>query len=163
MVDLHDEFRDTLLFNRARIDRRAADALTGLAAGLIADGVVSQQEAEFLESWIAQNMAHIDDPVINILYGRLQAMLKDGVLDQEEAAELLKMLQSFAGVRHSPAVQRSLPSSFSCDLPLNQPPPLITVENQMFLFTGVMAFGPRRECEAQITARGWVIAASVRT
>lgn len=32
-MDLHNEFENSKFFNRARIDRRAADALVGLAAG----------------------------------------------------------------------------------------------------------------------------------
>ena len=98
MVDLHAEFGNSRLFHEKRIDRRSADALSGLAAGISADGFINQQEAEFLENWIATNLVHLDDPVINLLYRRLSDMLSDGVLDADESAELLEMLRAFAGL-----------------------------------------------------------------
>ncbi len=92
MVDLHQEFQNS------RFDRRSADALIGLAAGITADGMINQQEAKFLEGWIATNLVHLDDPVVNLLYRRLADMLADGVLDAEESEELLGMLRSFSGL-----------------------------------------------------------------
>lgn len=81
MVDLHDEFGESRIFHEKRIDRRSVDALAGLAAGITADGHINQQEAEFLQDWIATNLVHLDDPVTNLLYRRLSDMLSDGVLD----------------------------------------------------------------------------------
>lgn len=48
-MDLHNEFENSKFFHRARIDRRAADALVGVAAGITADGVVNTTEAVFLK------------------------------------------------------------------------------------------------------------------
>ena len=70
MVDLHQEFQNSRFFNEDRIDRRSADALVGLAAGIVSDGVVNLKEAIFLEDWIAKNLLHLEDPVVNILYRR---------------------------------------------------------------------------------------------
>ena len=82
MVDLHQEFQNSRFFHEDRIDRRSADALVGLAAGIVSDGVVTLKEAIFLEEWIAKNLLHLEDPVVNILYRRLSNMLSDGVLDE---------------------------------------------------------------------------------
>lgn len=79
-MDLHNEFENSKFFHRARIDRRAADALVGLAAGIAADGVVNTTEAVFLKQWLESNLAHLNDPVINLLYSRLACMLQDDVL-----------------------------------------------------------------------------------
>ena len=70
-MDLHSEFENSKFFHRARIERRAADALVGLAAGLTADGVITTSEAQFLQNWLRTNVAHLEDPVINLLYSRL--------------------------------------------------------------------------------------------
>jgi hypothetical protein len=68
-MDLHNEFVKSKYFHGERIDRRSADALVGLAAGLTADGVVTAGEALFLKQWLETNLTHLDDPVINLLYG----------------------------------------------------------------------------------------------
>lgn len=67
MVDLHQEFQNSRFFHEARIDRRSADAIAGIAAGLAADGKINQQEAEFLKTWIETHWVHLEDPVVNIL------------------------------------------------------------------------------------------------
>ncbi|MFC5697432.1 NAD-dependent DNA ligase [Pseudomonas sp. GCM10022186] len=161
MADLHEEFQNSRFFHEARIDRRSADALVGLAAGITADGRINQQEAEFLENWIASNLAHLDDPVINLLYRRLSDMLADGVLDAEEAAELLTTLRNFAGL--STARPRASDNAYTppTDLPLCRPAPELKWNGRLFVFTGVMAYGPRKDCEALVIDRGGQIGAGV--
>lgn len=161
MVDLHREFEGSRFFHQARIDRRSADALIGLAAGITADGHINQMEAEFLQNWIATNLGHLDDPVINLLYRRLSNMLADGVLDAEESKELLEILRSFAGV--SASKPKASDNNFvrPNGLPLNQPPPELIWGGRVFLFTGVMAYGPRKDCEAMVIERGGQIAPGV--
>lgn len=161
MVDLHREFTGSRFFHEDRIDRRSADALVGLAAGITADGHINQQEAEFLQDWIASNLVHLEDPVINLLYRRLSDMLEDGVLDAEESAELLQTLRGFAGLTAAkPRVSDNVfvPSN---SLPLDQPAPELVWNGRLFLFTGVMAYGPRKDCEAMVVERGGQIAPGV--
>ncbi|SDT67096.1 hypothetical protein SAMN05216579_5483 [Pseudomonas granadensis] len=98
-MELHHEFEDSQFFHRSRIDRRAADALVGLAAGITADGIVNIAEAVFLKQWLEDNLAHLNDPVINLLYSRLACILQDNALDVDESRELLDILRSFSGVR----------------------------------------------------------------
>ena len=50
MVDLHQEFQKSRFFHEDRIDRRSADALVGLAAGIVSDGVVTLKKPFFLKS-----------------------------------------------------------------------------------------------------------------
>lgn len=161
MVDLHREFERSRLFHEARIDRRSADALVGLAAGITADGHINQMEAEFLENWISTNLAHIEDPVINLLYRRLSDMLADGVLDADESGELLETLRGFAGI--SAAKPKASDNAYvpSNGLPLDHPAPELAWDGRLFLFTGVMAYGPRKQCEALILERGGQIAPGV--
>lgn len=161
MADLHHEFDNTLRHHQARIDRRAADTLPGLAAGLVADGTINLKEAQFLENWIASNLAHLDDPVINLLYRRLSDMLADGVLDAEESQELLGLLGHFAGPTPSAPQPSAALYTPSNGLPLNQPAPDLVWAGSKFLFTGIMAYGPRKDCEALVIERGGIIAPTV--
>jgi NAD-dependent DNA ligase len=161
MVDLHQEFAASRYFNEARIDRRSADALVGLAAGVVADGVVNQDEAYFLKSWIESNLAHLEDPVVNLLYRRISAMLQDGVLDADESADLLHLLHSFSGLDVAKPKQSEQAFIAPTDLPFNSPAPELVIQDRAFVFTGTMAFGPRKACEALILERGGVIGGGV--
>lgn len=161
MPDIYGEFEGSRHFNQARMDRRAADALVGLAAGIAADGVVSQTEAVFLHQWLESNLAHLDDPVINLLYSRLNNMLADGVLDDDEAAELLETLRAFGGLKVQSPVSPTAPFVAPNDLPLNQPLPDIEWNGRLFVFTGVMAYGPRKECQKLVTDRGGEIGKNI--
>lgn len=152
MTDLHNEFENSRFFNADRMDRRGADVLAGLAAGIAADGIVTFDEAQFLRQWIDTQLAHLDDPVINLLYQRINLMLQDGVLDPEESAELLDTLRGFAGI--SVAGPSTKAYNTLNPLPLNRPEPEIVCDGRMFVFTGTMAFGPRRECERLVRERG---------
>lgn len=157
MVDLHQEFQNSRFFNQTRIDKRSVDALIGISAGLCADGMINQLEADFLKQWIEGNLAHLEDPVVNLLYRRLDDMLSDGTLDAEEAAELLCLLKQFNGGQKVESNGASTPSS----LPLDNPLPALIWEDRVFMFTGTMAYGPRKHCEALITERGGQIGGSV--
>lgn len=161
MADIHGEFSNSRHFNQARMDRRAADALVGLAAGIAADGVVSQAEATFLQQWLESNLAHLDDPVINLLYARLKDMLADGVLDDDEAAELLDTLRCFSGLSIQKPAANTVPFTPPNDLPLNQPLPDIEWNGRLFVFTGVMAYGPRKNCQQLVIERGGEISKGV--
>ena len=156
-MDLHREFHNSRLFHEERIERRDADMLIGLAAGITADGTVNQQEALFLRDWIKQHLIDLDDPVINLLYRRLHGMLIDNCLDPEESRELLQLLQQFTGIQ----AQTVKPFTAGTTLPLCDPTPDLTWDGALYLFTGTMAFVPRRVCEQEVTARGGRIAPSV--
>lgn len=161
MTDLHREFNQSRFYNQTRMDRRSADALVGLAAGLVADGTVNHQEAAFLKNWLQANLAYLEDPVVNLLYRRLSEMLADGIFDSDEASELLGMLHSFAGL----SVTKPFPTdnTFTApnDLPLCDPVPDFECPGKVFLFTGVMAYGPRKICQQLVLERGGEIAKSV--
>jgi NAD-dependent DNA ligase len=163
MTDLHDEFGATRCFNAERVSRRTADTLVGLAAGLVADNVVTQEEAVFLKRWIEHNMAHLEDPVVNLLYRRLNAMLVDGVLDMDESADLLGMLRSFSGLPSTADFAVTFPdaSSRPTDLPFCAPAPSLLFEGKNFVFTGVMAFGPRKECQQLVTDKGGILGGAI--
>ncbi len=85
------------LFNRSRIDDRQVDELIGLSHGLIADGMVSKEEADYLQKWLVANTASHQNPMIHNLMKRVQEMLQDNILDDEERAELFETLKRFAG------------------------------------------------------------------
>lgn len=76
---------------------RAVNELLGLARGLIADGVVSDAEANELRLWARQNPDLCISFPGNELYHRLDAIYQDGRIDGDERQELLWFLEQFAG------------------------------------------------------------------
>lgn len=159
-MDLHSEFENSRFFNSARMDRRSADALAGLAAGIAADGIVSLEEATFLQAWLQANLAHLEDPVINLLYQRLGMMLQDGILDADEATDLLGILRRFGGIELARAGAETA-YAVANDLPLNSPAPDLVWDGHLFVFTGTMAYGPRKECQKLVEERGGLIGGGV--
>jgi NAD-dependent DNA ligase len=160
-MDLHNEFSNSKFFHSARIDRRSADALVGIAAGLIADGVVNTTEAVFLKQWLESHVAHLEDPVINLLYSRLSCMLLDNVLDPDESLELLNLLHGFAGLPIAGQQAVGSVAVAANDLPFNAPEPELVWADRVFVFTGVMAYGPRKDCQALVEDRGGLIGGGV--
>ena len=131
--------------NTSRIQDRLIDELIGISRGVIADGVVDEQEAIFMGQWIEQHREISDKWPVNILYARLVEMLKDGVLSQDEQRELMATLRDITG--ESSVFQEP---NRSTTLPLDNPVPVIDFEGKTFCLTGRFVFGSLRDCEETI-------------
>lgn len=158
MTDLYREFVESRGFQQKAIQRRQVDELMGLTLGIIADGAVNQMEVEFLHHWMEQSVELLEDPLINMLYRRISEMLQDGVLDKEESIQLMELLKAFTG---GTLTFKEETTKLSCTLPFSSPIPEILIPDRCFVFTGIMAFGPRRECERAVQEMGGHVAGSV--
>jgi hypothetical protein len=138
---------------------RAADEMVGLCRGLLSDGAVSGQEAQFLKDWIERNAIHADDYPFNVLYRQLHAALADGVLDSDEERDLLNTLVFLVGGES--VRQQGAGASLSSALPLCDPAPVIVFPQSIFVVTGTFAFGPRRSVVDAIESRGGLPGTSV--
>jgi len=137
------------IYGRARLDDRQINEMIGLAHGLVADGVINQAEAEYLQKWLVAHQDVSRNPVTSNLLIRVNQMLVDKVLDAEESRELFETLQKISGGDFE--LGEVLKSS---SLPLDAPPPSIVCADGRFCFTGTFAFGSRSECESAVTRRG---------
>jgi len=131
-----------------RIAARQVDELIGLCRGLVADGVISQSEVEFLQTWLAANRAISDQPLIHSLYDRMAAVMADGVADKDECEELLATLQGLTRVDIELGEVLKATS-----LPLCDPAPPLSFAGKRYCFTGTFVFGRRKQCEAAILER----------
>lgn len=145
------------LYNRKRLNDRAIDELIGMSRGILADGIVNQKEAEFLQQWMEANVSFCEDRIVNQLYRRLQEMLIDGNLDKEEQVELFDILSMYTG-ENKPG---EIATNTSTALPFDQPPPNIEFPTMSFCLTGKFAYGPRRVCHEVIEERGGKICKKV--
>lgn len=138
-----------LKFAGDRVSSRQIDELVGLARGLVADGKVTQEEVEYLRSWLAASVDVAAEPLIAKLFRRVNEILADRIVDAEEASELFDTLKAFTG--KDIALGESLRAT---TLPLCDPAPTLTFVGQRYCFTGSFLYGRRRECEAAVESRG---------
>jgi len=124
--------------------------MVGLVRGVIADGRVSQDEAQRLSEW-ARDHPHVATRYpANLLSRRLERIFMDGRVDAAEKRRLGSMLAHLAVNPGGLAAGFSL----ATDLPLTHPQPDIVFEGQTFVFGGEMAYGPTHACEREVTELG---------
>jgi len=141
----------------SRVVDRSIDELIGLCKGIMADGVVMQEEAEFLLEWLNTNRYAADQWPANVIYPRLQQFMEDGILDAEEERELFLLLSDMGGrTKTMPDAQ-----SPATRLPLDTPAPAVKFDGKNFVITGRFASGNRKVVTSEIVARGGKVAASV--
>jgi hypothetical protein len=139
--------------NAGRVQDRLIDELIGISRGVIADGVVDEQEAIFIGQWIEQHREVAEKWPVNVLYARLTEMLKDGILSHDEQQELLSTLKDLTG--ESSLFQEP---NRSTTLPLDKPAPEILFEGRTFCLTGRFVFGSLLDCEDTIAEMGGSVA-----
>lgn len=144
--------KDDAFYNRVgaeRIDDRQVAEVIGIAHGIIADGVVTQAEVEYLQKWLETRFHVTWNPVVRLLRNRIQGIMADGILDKDEARDLMSTLTSFAGGDFE-----SGEIIKSTSLPFCDPYPTMTFRGAPMCFTGTFAFGQRKHCEAAVSALG---------
>lgn len=124
------------------------DELIGLIRGIMADGEVSEAEAITLAAWTVKHGEIATEWPVNVLVGRLNRIFADGRVDDDEREDLKSLLQEILGENENPL------QTASTSLPLSRPVPDVIFDQNVFVFTGKFAYGPRRVCEAEVLARG---------
>ncbi|MDN5841986.1 MAG: BRCT domain-containing protein [Alcaligenaceae bacterium] len=138
------------------VQGRQIDELIGLVKGVLADGVICQQEVEFLLRWLEANRGATSEWPASALYPRLVAAMADGHLDAKEEADIMAMLLQTAGGASIPDQNNGVAASNSTSLPLSDPLPAIQVPDHTFCFTGKFASGTRAWCESVVLEHGGV-------
>ncbi|WP_457571532.1 hypothetical protein [Desulfovulcanus sp.] len=145
---LQDNESRLVRVNKKRIKDRDIDELIGMCRGILADGVVNQSEAEFLQKWLHDNRHILHQWPANVLVARLDECLKDGFLDKDEQKELFELLSQATGEKIKIAREKM---SFA---PFDQPLPEIEFDGRYFCFTGKFAFGKRSDCVREVESLG---------
>lgn len=134
----------------AAVNARHIDEMIGLCRGLLADGVLVEEEARFLLDWLRRHREVADHWPANVLYSRVERALGDGKWDADEERELIETLMQIIG---EPTTDITM-GSMSTTLPLDHPAPEILSEGRLFCFTGRFFCGSRREVETTALALG---------
>ncbi len=146
------------LFRSSAVADRQIDELIGIVKGVMADGIVTQDEVNFLVSWMNANRHAANMWPAKALYPRLAEIAAKGSMSLAEEGELLDMLMKTIGGNTAP--QNGLHSN-STALPLTQPAHPIIFESRVFCFTGAFNAGTRAWCSEQIEQRGGVAANTI--
>jgi NAD-dependent DNA ligase len=135
---------------------RSIDQLTGMCAGVVADGVLNDQEVAALTAWMIAHEAHAGEWPCSVLYARLALALEDGMIDEDERRDLLRIIVEVAAGT-LPIVLSPEASSAVSPLPFNDPAPPIVMAGRSFVLTGEFAVGPRARVSSLIVERGGLI------
>lgn len=136
--------------NAARRIERDISELLGLAKGMLADGVVHQDEASYLQQWLTLHPDAASRWPAKMLLTRLDGFFRDGRIDEAERIELAGLLDDLVGGR----AQVSLGYEAATALPLDRPSPLICWgPDEVYVFTGRFAYGTRAHCQREVTGR----------
>lgn len=132
--------------------RTSCAALVGIVQGMLADGILNDQEIAYLSVWLddAQNVS-LTWPG-SVIHAQVRSALADGVITAEERSHLVETLQGLLGGKLDEVAE----ASFVTELPIDRAVD-IDVEGKLFCFTGDFVFGPRRICEQAIEARGGLV------
>lgn len=144
-------------FNRTRRVERDIAELLGIAKGMLADGKVTEEEANYLQNWVEQHPDAANEFPLTTIRERLERIFADGRVDEGERTDLFELLTSIVGGNAGVIVSEDA----SCDLPCDEPPPVFKWSESLFVFTGKFAFGPREKCESEVLSRGGTCASSI--
>ncbi|MDQ7832014.1 MAG: BRCT domain-containing protein [Desulfovibrionaceae bacterium] len=135
-----------------RLKDRGVDELLGICTGMIADGAVNEQEANYLLDWLNRRLDVQQEYVGYLIYSRVYEFLRDGRFDEAEKRELFELLAATCGhTPQDPGVTLSACSFF------DTPPPKVQIDCHSFCLTGRFAYGTRNEVEEEIlNLGGWV-------
>lgn len=139
-----------LRFNRARRAERDLSEMLGLAKGVLADGVVTEAEAELLRNWALRHPDATEQWPVNILKERLDRIFADGCVNEPERRDLSSLLESIVGGTAGVVVGEDA----ATELPIDRPPPALLWQGSVFVFTGKFALGPRRDCQRHVIGLG---------
>ncbi|HUJ73698.1 MAG TPA: hypothetical protein VL359_02525, partial [bacterium] len=124
--------------------------LIGVCKGVIADGKVVPEEAEYLRDWLARNaqVAHLWPA--DVLSRRLADVFADGKVDEQEQADLLELLTKITA--DQPRISQA--QALAVPLPLDVPEPAVEFGKRRFCLAGKFLYGPPAKCRQAVTQRG---------
>jgi NAD-dependent DNA ligase len=132
--------------------RQSAGLLVGIVTGLIADGVLNDNEIRFLGEWLAAHDEVAFEWPGDIILARVREILADGVITEEERTHLLAILRDVVGDSRQSLAHAGHVTELAFD-----DMAAITFQGIVFCLTGNFVYAPRQVCEAKTEERGGVV------
>jgi hypothetical protein len=143
-----------LHFNRARRAERDLSEMLGLAKGLLADGVVSETEAQLLRDWASGHSDAVEQWPVSVLKERLDRIFSDGCVSEVERKDLSALLSAIVGGTAGVVCGEDA----ATELPVDRPPPELVWRDSVFVYRAASHSGR----EPIANARRFAAAASAR-
>lgn len=150
---------DNYFYNAVTADLQT---LQGLCHGIIANGIIKNEEIIELNKWLYEN-EHLNtfypyDEIRSLLL----SILSDGKIDEEEKTVLLAFFDQFVNLNNS--VVKNQIKEITKDVSVSglcTSEPEVTFEGKTFCLTGVLQRGNRDELKRKITELGGIPSDSV--
>jgi NAD-dependent DNA ligase len=121
---------------------KAVDQLSGICSGVLADGIVTDAEAQFFAEYVRKFAAYEPIWPFTDVLARIERIFADGVCSDEEREELKHVMEALCGHEE----QCSPSETYSATLPLDSPlPNPVVFPDHSFVITGRFAHGTRRK------------------
>jgi NAD-dependent DNA ligase len=139
--------------NKPIQQKKLINEIQGIAALIIYDGKIDNNEVEFLEKWILANAEYLDIFPLTNLKEMFTKIMTDGIADTNERIELLNFLDSIADKPddNSPTIE----AIYSKDTN-------IIIKNKEYCITGDLLYGERDALYNKITNLGGIKSNSVK-
>jgi len=142
----------------ARLLKRSCESLIGICAGLMADGILNNEEIQFLNVWLSDNQEIATTWPGEVIYARIRDVLSDGIITEEERDYLKQTLTELLGGTFQ---DTGATSGLSSGLPIDNIES-IEITGNSFCFTGNFIYGTRKACERAIDVREGIVLPNVR-
>lgn len=136
---------------------RDVSEFMGLCQGVIADGVISQDEITYIARWLESHPDSWGSWPVSTIISRLNSILSDEIYSEDEERDLLELMTSICRVSNA---NEAL--AMSSDLPLSYPAPPVNVEGYTFCLTGTFEFGTRMAVINELEKRGGIMLNGIR-
>ena len=116
--------------SESRVLKQSCESLLGLCAGMLADGVLNNEEILFLNNWLTDNQALASEWPGDIIYTRVKDILADGFITEEERNYIKQTLSDLIG---GTLTETGETTGSSCKLPIDDVDRIV-ISNHTFCF-----------------------------
>lgn len=152
-MDLHGQPKKFFKFNIENNVSKAIDQLSGICAGILADGVVCEKEALFFREWVQRYSTYEPVYPFTEILKRIDKIFLDGEIDDSEKEELADIMRQITGR----GIYSDPSQDYSSELPLDASPPTISFDSTEFVLTGRFSFGTRSKVAQEIISRKGIV------
>jgi len=139
-----------------RIIDRDINTLIGLSMGIVSDGEIVKEEAEYLLGWLIQSECRVQIPLVSDLRIFVQTALESGSFSKSDSLELYEVLLKLTG-EGSDHGELAKPST----IPLCDPAPDLVFMGKIYVFTGKFNYGTRDQCHLSTASLGAICSTRV--
>lgn len=136
----------------SRALKQSLGELLGIARGLLADSVLSNDEIHFLRDWLDQRKAVASSFPGNVIHDRIRHALEDGVITEEERSHLVETLDMLIEDRLEHLAEQIDLTELWFDQVET-----ISFDGTRFCLTGNFVYGPFDVCQSAIEQRGGIV------